>query len=70
MSRFTTGLFASGIVLFVSAAAHLIGSWGLVAGVGFLAAGGIVFAIVAEDRDLQTLARPAVTEAPVFDPIA
>jgi hypothetical protein len=68
VGRFTAGLFASGALLFLSGAVGLVASWGLVAGVGFLAAGGIAFAIVAEDKELHAASRPAVPETPVFDP--
>jgi hypothetical protein len=71
MRRFTAGLLASGGVLFLSGAAGLMASWSVVAGVLFLAAGGVTLAIVMEDEDLRTMSRSsAAPEPPAFDPAA
>ena len=51
--RFALGTFGSALVLFVAAAAGVLGSWALVTGAVALLMAGVVAAIAMEERDLH-----------------
>jgi protein-S-isoprenylcysteine O-methyltransferase Ste14 len=55
--RFAFGTFGSALVLFVSAAVGVLGSWALVSGAVALLVAGISSAIAMEERDLRREAR-------------